>query len=245
MSTELCRLRAELAEKNCQLQEEQQRRKEADLVVAEKNCQTLERETIETPVAHIIDHLHFLDDVRNKFQLIGNGVTFYNYVNSMSDAFEKVIHRMQQHTLQLSTPQQHFQPSIQPTLFSITLKPDQVCIYCIFKDNIPVRKLALFVEYKLPHKVISDILKLDFCNMNLDNIINCQEIPTSDASHFRYHVDQIATSIATQTFCYMIQNIILYGYITTGQAFVFLHICSDNPTMLFYYLSEPQTDVAV
>ena len=48
----------------------------------------------------------------------------------------------------------------------------------------------------------------------------------------------------TQTFSYMVRSGTQYGYITTGEAFVFLHIkLEDNVKIAYYHLAEPNRDV--
>jgi hypothetical protein len=41
----------------------------------------------------------------------------------------------------------------------------------------------------------------------------------------------------------MIKMGVKYGYLTTGEAFVCLHIRGDDPKTRYYYLTEPQSDV--
>lgn len=50
------------------------------------------------------------------------------------------------------------------------------------------------------------------------------------------------TAIITQLFSYMIEMGVQYGYICTGEAFIFLKI-ADDPSSVYYYLSIPNRDV--
>ena len=50
-------------------------------------------------------------------------------------------------------------------------------------------------------------------------------------------------AVVTQTFSYMIESGLQYGYIHTGEAFVFLHVKHDDPTTVYYHLSVPNIDV--
>ncbi|KAI9762378.1 MAG: hypothetical protein M1840_001271 [Geoglossum simile] len=216
----------------------------ARLLACEPDLQSLERETVETPVARIMDHLHTLADVREEFNLTSQGITFYSHPNAMSDGTEEVVKRLQQQSLVPSTPPRRPTPSTQSTTPTTNLKPDQICVYSFTSGNVVQRKLAFVIEYKPPHKVTSPILRLGFRDMDIADIINCQLIPTSDdEAKFRYHADRIVASIATQTFAYMIQGGAQYGYITSGVDFVFLYIPADDPGTLYYHLSEPRNDV--
>ena len=49
--------------------------------------------------------------------------------------------------------------------------------------------------------------------------------------------------VVTQAFHYMIEGGIRFGYITTGEAFVFLRIAKDDPSTLHYHLVEPLADI--
>ncbi|KAI9760304.1 MAG: hypothetical protein M1840_002566 [Geoglossum simile] len=213
-------------------------------LACEPDLQSLERETVETPVTKIIDHLHTLADVCEEFHLTSKGITFYSHPNPLSDGTEEVIQQLQRQSFVPSTPPRYPSPSTQPTTTPFTiLKPDQICVYSITSGDNVQRKLAFVIEYKPPHKVTSPILRLGFRDMDVADIINCQIIPTDKEARFRYHADRIIASIATQTFAYMIQGGVQYGYITTGVGFVFLYIPSDDPGTLYYHLSEPRNDV--
>ncbi|KAL8910202.1 MAG: hypothetical protein Q9171_004500 [Xanthocarpia ochracea] len=63
-------------------------------------------------------------------------------------------------------------------------------------------------------------------------------------ARFQYDADQMMAAVMTQTFHYMIEEGLPYSYITTGQAFVFLHIRQDDPTTLFYHLSIPSQETS-
>lgn len=52
--------------------------------------------------------------------------------------------------------------------------------------------------------------------------------------------DTVAKALA-QTFHYMVHIGTSYGYLTNGKSLIFLHI-RDDPTVLYYHLSQPETD---
>ncbi|KAF9775860.1 hypothetical protein IL306_006020 [Fusarium sp. DS 682] len=55
-------------------------------------------------------------------------------------------------------------------------------------------------------------------------------------------LDDFVAAVVTQLFSYMIGKGIQYGYVCTGQAFVFLHI-SDDPSTVYYSVCIPKLDV--
>ena len=58
---------------------------------------------------------------------------------------------------------------------------------------------------------------------------------------FAFASRALATAIVTQLLSYMIGTGIQYEYISTGQAFVFLHI-PDGPSIVNYYVTVPDSD---
>ena len=53
---------------------------------------------------------------------------------------------------------------------------------------------------------------------------------------------RLITAVITQIFSYMIRIGLQYGYVCTGEAFIFLKI-TDDPSTVYYYLSIPNQDV--
>jgi len=203
-------------------------------IASEGDLANLQRDTIETPVASIIGHLQSLDTVQDEFTL-GDGIFFDNHPNSLSDAAEEVSQRLE--NLQPFTPS-HSIPSFSG------LRADQICVYTAAEDDYTLRRLAFVVEYKAPHKLNLASLRFGLREMEVKSVIDCGSVPSAkEPEHFQYHADRLVASVVTQTFSYMIQGGTQYGYITTGEAFVFLHIRLDDPRTVYYHLAEPGSDV--
>ncbi|RFU31113.1 hypothetical protein B7463_g5223, partial [Scytalidium lignicola] len=188
-------------------------------VASEGDLANLQRETIETPVASIIGHLQSLDAVQDEFTL-GDGIFFDNHPNALSDAAEEVSQRLE--NLQTFTPIRAI-PSFSG------LRANQICVYTAAEDDDTPRKLAL---------------RLGLREMDIKSVIDRDLVPSAEnPENFQYHADQLVASVITQTFSYMIQGGTQYGYITTGEAFIFLRIKIDDPRTVYYHLAEPGTDV--
>ena len=56
------------------------------------------------------------------------------------------------------------------------------------------------------------------------------------------NADKFAVAVATQASYHMIQNRLEYGYITTGEAFVFLYVKDNDPTTPYYYMVVSSED---
>ena len=213
--------------------EELGRRVASRKVASEGDLANLQRETIETPVASIISHLQSLDVVQDGFTL-GNGIFFDNHPNALSDAAEEVSQRLEN--------LQPFTPTRTKPSFS-DLRADQICVYTDTEDD-ALRKLAFVVEYKAPHKLTLASLRFGLREMDIKSVIDRGLMPSAgNPELFQYHADRLVASVITQTFSYMIQGGTQYGYITTGEAFVFLHIKFDDPGTVFFHLIEPDNDV--
>ncbi|MCJ1381198.1 hypothetical protein MMC17_004307 [Xylographa soralifera] len=76
-----------------------------------------------------------------------------------------------------------------------------------------------------------------------EEVINRITIPTETTAKLQFNADKLVAAVAAQTFDSMIQNGLEDSYITTGEAFVFLHIEATDPTTLFYHLTIPNDEV--
>jgi len=207
-------------------------------VASEGDLANLQRETIETPVASIVTHLQSPNDVQAEFAL-GDGIFFDKHPNALSVAAEEVSQRLENlrpFTLTRAIPS-----------FS-NLWADQICVYTASENDGTPRKLAFVVEYKAPYKLtlasLRSGLRSGLREMEIKIVIDRASLPTAEnPEHFEYHADRLVAPVITQTFLYMIQGGTQYGYITMGEAFVFLHIKHNDPRAVYYHLAEPGFDV--
>ncbi|KAH0557009.1 hypothetical protein GP486_005205 [Trichoglossum hirsutum] len=189
-------------------------------LASELDIYPLQRDIIEFPVSLILRHLH----------------TF--------SSFRKRGHR-EDEAAELATL--YFSSTFHTrTSAAACYRPAALTFDSNFRpDNKTKRTLAIIVEYKPPHQVTLSLLQQGLHDMDLDDVINNVSLPNRDDSTttFQYHADRVVASTVTQAFSYMISGGVRFGYITTGQAFVFLHIPLEDPTTLYYYLVEPQAGV--
>ena len=207
-------------------------------LASEQDLQNLQHNIVETPVSLIVEHLKSLNSIRDEFGLAG-GITFYNHLNPLSNDADEVAQRLEAQQLGPSTP-----PHSAP--FTSRPRPDQICVYTTVDG---LNKPAFVVEYKAPHKLtlahLRHILRPDCSPMELNKIINGVSVPSPQdtMAHFEYRAERLVAAVVTQTFSYMVGCGTQYGYITTGEAFVFLHIKLEDPTTVYYHLAEPNEDV--
>ncbi|CAK7270166.1 hypothetical protein SEPCBS119000_003948 [Sporothrix epigloea] len=110
--------------------------------------------------------------------------------------------------------------------------------YCIYEtsDGTSVAKMA--IEYRSPHKLAQDVLI-----KGLESEIQPErDVFNKDDKDVEVTSKALAAAVVTQLFSSMIDKGIQYGYVSTGQAFVFLRI-PDDPTLVYYHVSVPELDV--
>jgi hypothetical protein len=78
------------------------------------------------------------------------------------------------------------------------------------------------VEFEAPHKLTVPALAAGLHEMDLARNVIDQEGDT-----FKLHTTRLVAAVVTQIFSYMIDSGVSYGYICTGEAFVFLHVPND------------------
>ncbi|OAT11885.1 hypothetical protein BDBG_07303 [Blastomyces gilchristii SLH14081] len=97
---------------------------------------------------------------------------------------------------------------------------------------------ALIGELKPPHKLPLAIIQNGLQEMELAGIVERHHDETEEVRHRR-----LVAAVITQAFSYMIKAGVEYRYVSTGEAFIFLHFKADEPGMVYYYLSVPEQDV--
>lgn len=77
-------------------------------------------------------------------------------------------------------------------------------------------------------------------HIDLDRNVIDQEGDT-----FEFYATYLIAAVVTQIFLYMIDSGVQYSYIYTGEAFCFLYIPKDDPTVVQYFLCIPDQDIQV
>ena len=90
---------------------------------------------------------------------------------------------------------------------------------------------ATAIEYKAPHKLSQDELVTGL----VSEIQPKRDVINKDGGDFAFAAKALTTAVVTQLFSYMVGKGIQYGYVCTGQVFVFLHI-PDDPAIVYYYV---------
>ncbi|ODH49401.1 hypothetical protein GX48_04486 [Paracoccidioides brasiliensis] len=191
---------------------------------SEKDLENYERAAVEDHVHDIIAELCKIPDARERFRL-GDGITFENHENLLRTSEES-----DNHDAELIDESSLQHPN-----------PDSFCIHRI---NNSTNILLMTVEYKPPHKLLVENLRVGLRSMRFwEEVVQRNTIPTGKDEKLRYNAEQLTGSALVQEYHVMIQHGLEYSYITNGLVIILLHVPYDNPSSLYYYLCEPNMDV--
>lgn len=224
------------------------------MVGSELDIHHFQRTTVEEPVSLMIERIFNNAALRKKFGLKGS-VQFENHANTLSpdDGLSKEMRaveisnrgrrrspRLLEREQSKQKPSRPGSPGSGPTNPAPTSRPraDQFCVYNT--STVPGREErvpAFIVEYKAPHKLTIKAIREGLRDMALEDVLDYGE---SDTPRRKYQ--RLVAAAVTQAFSYMVSAGIEYGYVCTGQAFIFLRV-PENPATVQYFLSVPQVDV--
>ncbi|PHH74242.1 hypothetical protein CDD82_5031 [Ophiocordyceps australis] len=199
-------------------------------IADEKGLEKFLSLAIERPVTAILAESKKLTALNQLFGL-GDGLQFENHPHALSDASDEVAERA-------PAPRPITPPS--QTADNSQIRPDQICIYLSKSGH---RRMAFVCEYKAPHKLTEQDLRVGLHEMNVHKDVANRKtkLPPQEQpeARFKFNAERLAASALTQTYHYMIHSGLEYGLIATGRAIVFLKIDWQCPWTLFYHLSEP------
>ncbi|KAJ5404041.1 hypothetical protein N7509_003912 [Penicillium cosmopolitanum] len=109
-------------------------------------------------------------------------------------------------------------------------RADQFCVHTVADERqIPVYT----VEFKAPHKVTIPEFVAGLHQMDL-----ARDVINQEGDTFEFYATRLVAAVVTQIFSYMIDSGVRHGYICTGEAFVFLHIPKDDPTIVQFLADD-------
>ena len=108
---------------------------------------------------------------------------------------------------------------------------DKVCYVKVGQDQ---RRNLFVIEYKSAGKLTPALVKEGMHDMSIDTIIQRVTIPTDEDEKRKEKAEDSLAIILTQTFDYMIDLGLSYGYVNSGKTFIFLFVCPEKPQTLLY-----------
>ncbi|KAJ2971135.1 hypothetical protein NUW58_g9502 [Xylaria curta] len=193
------------------------------------------RETVEKAVQKLVNKVHSNEQLRTRLGVQGP-VTFESHTNFRNtvDAVPEQMTIAENVGTAATTPAP--KPKARRKAGRGKMGPaDQVCIYRRFDgQNVP----ALAIEYKAPHKLTRD----EVITGLREEIQPERDVINKDDEGFASASRRLTTAVITQLFSYMVNKGIQYGYVCTGETFIFLHI-PDDPSVVYYSVCVPNLDV--
>lgn len=117
-------------------------------------------------------------------------------------------------------------------------RADQFCV--LWREDGSVRPL-IAIEYKAPHKLTIE----EICTGLQSEIQPERDVIGQDESNsFVLLCRRLLAAVITQLFSYMIDKCVRYGYVCTGEAYIFLRI-PDDPTTVYFSVNIPKKDYEV
>ncbi|PGH05103.1 hypothetical protein AJ80_08402 [Polytolypa hystricis UAMH7299] len=206
-------------------------------ITAEIDLQYYERDTVENQV----DSIYGNDILSQEFQLAGS-VTFESHMNLGASMQGQSDEEMQQLSVGPNisasgeqTPKKRKRKAPGEDILLLRGQADRFCVYRRGNDeHIP----AIAIEYKAPHKLTLEEIATGLTQeiQPARDVINKEE----DSSEF--YSKRLVTVVITQLFSYMVGKGVRYGYVCTGEVFLFLHIPED-PSIVRYAMCVPNQDV--
>ncbi|KAJ9484629.1 hypothetical protein VN97_g8746 [Penicillium thymicola] len=217
-------------------------------IYSEASLLNFERDTVDNFVEMVIKELRDDEVFRDEFGIQGQ-VTFYDRANPSESSLKNSLEQMNLQDVRTPKRLANTRPGRgrgrgrgaaqgkkrDGTVRRRNRRADQFCVHLVADERqIPVYA----VEFKAPHKVTTPELVAGLHQIDLARDVIGQEGDT-----FEFYATCLVAAVVTQIFSYMIDSGVQYGYICTGEAFVFLHIPKDDPTVVQYFLCIPNQDV--
>ena len=208
-------------------------------VSSELDVRIFANHAAENPIKTLVEEVYKDPALRKHFRLKGN-TRFENHTNlgpSTDPGFDEPMQSMS-----LSDPPDETKIEDEAAQSSDPPKrkrrggcADQFCIYQVDGcRDVP----AVAIEYKAPHKLTREEVLAGL----VGEIRPAEDVINKDGEGFEFLSRRLLAAVITQCFSYMIERGMLFGYVFTGEVFVFLRIF-DDPTTVYYYVCIPDTDV--
>ncbi|KAL4958856.1 uncharacterized protein BDV14DRAFT_23722 [Aspergillus stella-maris] len=217
------------------------------MLSSELDLSYFERQTVESRVASVIQQLYANPQLQKTFKLNGD-VTFENHANTLIDDSNmarnvsslSLSQKPPRRSTRLATKSTSVGLSVQLSKKSQPRSRPRADQFCVYNKGLEGKVPAFIIEYKAPHKISLSHIKAGLQDMDLDEVVRLQKDESPEVICRR-----VVAAVITQTFSYMIHAGLEYGYVCTGEAFIFLRVLHDDPSTVYYYLSVPGEDVGL
>lgn len=118
---------------------------------------------------------------------------------------------------------------------------DKLCSIGEAQSDRPV----MVIEYKAAHKLTPALFEnFDSTRTyDMNSIFHRHKVATQEDERQQEVSEEVMAVVITQTFDYMIDQGVSYGYVTGGQAFLFLYYDPEEPQTVFYQCRTVKPDL--
>ncbi|KAK3045706.1 hypothetical protein LTR09_012740 [Extremus antarcticus] len=166
-------------------------------------------------------------------------INFQDHTNLGDEGNVELAQTMQDLRLQQNTKRSERQQS----LYRHRGTADQFCILQSEDDG--SRRPSVAIEYKPPHKLSTHTVSLGLKEgiQTYEDVISQVEEPSGAEQRQHWWCRYVMTATLTQLFSYMVTQGTRYGYLSTGQAYIFLRV-GDDPSEVYFRVRIPSLDVS-
>ena len=187
--------------------------KSIDPIGSENELRYIERLTLENMVKTLVKSINFGSELA-----LRGVISFENQARFRSDGVDDLARK----TADMSVSKG----------YARNIRADQ---YCVFRKKDELARPIEAVEYKAPHKLTIEEISTGLKS----EIWPERDIIDKDEDTFDFRCKNLMAAVITQLFSYIIDRRVQYGYISTGEAFIFGHI-PDDPTTFQYSVNIPR-----
>ena len=109
--------------------------------------------------------------------------------------------------------------------------------FCVLRNHRGIARPVVVIEYKSPHK----LTVREICIGLRGEIRPEIDVMHREDDDFEFLCKYLMTAVLAQLFSYMIDKGVRYGYVSTGEVYVFMHIPAD-PQSVYYSVNIPRHD---
>ncbi|KAK3045739.1 hypothetical protein LTR09_012717 [Extremus antarcticus] len=207
-------------------------------ISSEPGLRRFEAATMENMVGDLLRRAR--EDVRVRQELgLDSEIHFQDHTNLGDEGNMELARTMQDLRLQQNAKRSQRQQS--PYRHRGTA--DQFCVLQSEDDG--SRRPSVAIEYKPPHKLSIHTISVGLKQgiQTYEDVISQVDEPLDAAQEEYWWCRYVMAATLTQLFSYMVTQGTRYGYLSTGQAYVFLRI-GDDPSEVYFRVRIPSLDVS-
>ncbi len=189
-------------------------------ITCETGLRHFERDTVENAVQKLVDEAYNDEQLRVRLGIQGF-VTFESHTNlgATIDAVSESVEGMaiaENNGTDATTPAPK-RPRPMAHLKAKRGKSGPADQFCIYRRSDGRNVPALAIEYKAPHKLTRDEVVAGLTG----EIQPKRDVINKDGEGFSFASRRLTAAVVTQLFSYMVDKGIQYGYVCTGETFIF------------------------